>query len=374
MMTTTEKAEEAVAMQDEIMGLEINDISKSFGQTEVLKKLSFHIPKGKLFSILGPSGCGKSTTLNLIAGFLTPDTGSISVQGRDITKLPPNKRDIAVVFQNYALFPHMKVRDNIAYGLKIRKTGRAAIDVKVAEVAEALELGQVIDRYPSQLSGGQQQRVSLARALAVEPSLLLMDEPLSNLDVRLRKEVRLQIRNLQQELGQTAVFVTHDQEEALAISDLIAVLNNGWLEQIGTPREIWQQPKTDYVAKFVGISNVLPVEVKDGEAVLALRGANQGSVLGAAARKPRYVGFRPKSTIVARDTGEHGSFGLYGTVLAYTYTGDGVEYQIDCDTNEPILAWQPNEEGLLGKGERVHVAIKQEELLLLDESQDVAGM
>lgn len=374
MTATTEKAEETATMQDEIMGLEINDISKSFGQTEVLKKLSFHIPKGKLFSILGPSGCGKSTTLNLIAGFLTPDTGSITVQGRDITKLPPNKRDIAVVFQNYALFPHMKVKDNIAYGLKIRKTGRAAIDAKVAEIAEALELGQVIDRYPSQLSGGQQQRVSLARALAIEPSLLLMDEPLSNLDVRLRKEVRLQIRNLQQELGQTAVFVTHDQEEALAISDLIAVLNNGWLEQIGTPREIWQQPKTDYVAKFVGVSNVLPVEVKDGKAVLALRGANQGSVLGAVTRKSRYVGFRPKSTIVARDAEEHGSFGLHGTVLAYTYTGDGVEYQIDCGTNEPILAWQPNEEGLLGKEERVHVAIKQEELLLLDESQDVTGM
>lgn len=235
--------------------LVLNDVIKTFNKTEVVKKLSLEIQQGELISFLGPSGCGKTTTLNMIAGFLEVDGGKIEVDGKPVHLLPPNKREMGMVFQNYALFPHMTVFDNVAYGLKIRKFDKIEIRKRVAEALEMVRLSGYESRYPKELSGGQQQRVSLARALVIKPKVLLLDEPLSNLDAKLRQEMREEIVDIQKKVGITTVFVTHDQEEALAISDRIAVMYEGRIEQVDTPVAIYNQPKTDFVSQFIGEVN-----------------------------------------------------------------------------------------------------------------------
>lgn len=235
--------------------LVLNNVIKTFNKTEVVKKLSLEIQQGELISFLGPSGCGKTTTLNMIAGFLEVDGGKIEVDGKPVHLLPPNKREMGMVFQNYALFPHMTVFDNIAYGLKIRKVNKMEIRKRVEEALEMVRLSGYENRYPKELSGGQQQRVSLARALVIKPKVLLLDEPLSNLDAKLRQEMREEIVDIQKHVGITTIFVTHDQEEALAISDRIAVMNEGRIEQVDTPVTIYNQPKTDFVSQFIGEVN-----------------------------------------------------------------------------------------------------------------------
>lgn len=233
----------------------LENVVKTFNKTEVVKKMNLEIKQGELVSFLGPSGCGKTTTLNMIAGFLEVDGGRIEVDGKPVHLLPPNKREMGMVFQNYALFPHMTVFENVAYGLKLRKVNKSEISVRVLEALEMVRLSGYEKRYPKELSGGQQQRVSLARALVIKPKVLLLDEPLSNLDAKLRQEMREEIVDIQKKVGITTIFVTHDQEEALAISDRIAVMYEGRIEQVDTPVAIYNHPKTDFVSRFIGEVN-----------------------------------------------------------------------------------------------------------------------
>ena len=235
--------------------LELKNVSKSFMNVVAVHDFNLDIDKGSLVSLLGPSGCGKTTTLRMIAGFDQLDYGTIQLDGNDITTVPPNRRDIGMVFQAYALFPNMTVRENIAFGLKMKKTPKREIDKKVNNVLEMVRLQDTAKRFPHQLSGGQQQRIALGRALAVQPRVLLLDEPLSALDAEVRVVLRGEIRRIQSELAITTVYVTHDQEEALSISDKVVVMNKGDIEQVGTPEEIYRAPKTRFVATFIGTAN-----------------------------------------------------------------------------------------------------------------------
>ncbi len=236
------------------------DVSKTLGNNLVVDNVSLSIDKGSLVTLLGPSGCGKSTTLRLLAGFYTPTAGEIYLGQERITRLPPNRREMTMMFQEYALFPHLTVGDNVGYGLKMRGRDRATSRTRIVEMLDLIGLTSSIDKYPHQLSGGQQQRVALARALAVDPQVLLLDEPLSNLDAKLRVRLREEIVRLQKVLGKTMIFVTHDQEEALSISDRIAVMKDGRIEQLGTPTDIYFHPTSRYVAEFVGLANFVAAE------------------------------------------------------------------------------------------------------------------
>ncbi|HJB11162.1 MAG TPA: ABC transporter ATP-binding protein [Candidatus Brachybacterium merdavium] len=247
--------------------VDLENITKIYGgTTPSVDDLSLTVGDGEFFTLLGPSGCGKSTTLRMIAGFIQPTAGRIRFGERDVTALPSHKRDTGMVFQNYALFPHMDVTGNVSYGLSMRHVPKAEKSQRVAEALDIVGLGGYADRRIDQLSGGQQQRVALARALVIQPSVLLLDEPLSNLDAKLREETRAQIRLIQKRAGTTSVYVTHDQSEAMAMSDRIAVMDAGVLHQVGTPREIYRRPATSFVARFIGRSNVLEGTVEETEA------------------------------------------------------------------------------------------------------------
>ena len=245
------------------VGIALERVSKRFGNAEAVRDVSLAIGDGEFFSLLGPSGCGKTTTLRMIAGFETPDSGQVVLEGTDVTAVPANRRPVNMVFQQYALFPHMTVYENVAFGLKMAHVPRSEHKVRVTEILRVVSLDGYERRRPRQLSGGQQQRVALARALVNRPAALLLDEPLGALDVKLRRHMQLELKRIQHELGTTFVYVTHDQEEALAMSDRIAVMNDGHVEQLGTPREIYEHPASAFVADFVGTVNVL--NVGDGE-------------------------------------------------------------------------------------------------------------
>ena len=244
--------------------LNLQNVSKSYANVLAVNNFNLEIEKGSLVSFLGPSGCGKTTTLRMIAGFEMLDSGTIYLDGEDISNIPPNRRDIGMVFQSYALFPNMSVRDNIAFGLKMRKTPKAEINKRVNEVLEMIRLEDTEKRFPHQLSGGQQQRIALARALAARPRVLLLDEPLSALDAEVRVALRAEIRRIQTEMAITTVYVTHDQEEALSISDRVVVMSKGNIEQVGTPEEIYRSPKTRFVATFIGTANQFHGVASDG--------------------------------------------------------------------------------------------------------------
>ncbi len=244
------------------MRILVQDLTKRFGSVNVVNRVGFAIEKGEMFTLLGPSGCGKTTLLRLIAGFYAPDEGDIRFDERVVNDVPPHERGIGMVFQNYALWPHMTVFQNVGYGLKLRKIGRAEIAGRINGVLEKVKLTGLGDRYPGQLSGGQQQRVALARALVLNPEILLLDEPLSNLDAKIRIQVRAEIRKLQKELGITTIYVTHDQEEALTLSDRIAVFNQGKVFQIGPPKVLYERPANRFVADFIGINNLIDGTVR----------------------------------------------------------------------------------------------------------------
>ncbi|MAM09539.1 MAG: Fe3+/spermidine/putrescine ABC transporter ATP-binding protein [Rhizobiaceae bacterium] len=241
----------------------IEHLAKAYGDTRVVKDINLHVEEGELVALLGPSGCGKSTTLRMIAGFVKPTEGRILLGGEDISRLPPYRRDTGMVFQSYALFPHMSVADNVGFGLEMRKIGRAERDERIKKALSMVRLDHLAERMPRQLSGGQQQRVALARALAINPKMLLLDEPLSNLDAKLRGEVQHEIRNLQQRLGLTTLMVTHDQDEALTMADRLAMMEGGVVRQIGTPQEIYDTPNDVYVAGFIGRCNLIAGRQKE---------------------------------------------------------------------------------------------------------------
>ena len=243
-------------MTDDIPAIRLRGLTKSFGAVTAVDSLDLDIAEGEFFSMLGPSGSGKTTVLRLIAGFDLPTSGTVSLLGRDVTQKAPFDRDVNTVFQDYALFPHMTVLENVAYGLRVRGIGRRERTARAAEALETVRLGAYGDRRPSQLSGGQRQRVALARATVVQPKVLLLDEPLGALDLKLREQMQVELKDLQRNLGITFIFVTHDQEEALTLSDRIAVFNNGRIEQLGTPFEIYERPASPFVASFVGTSNL----------------------------------------------------------------------------------------------------------------------
>lgn len=274
-------------------------IRKSFeGFTLEIPELE--VESGEMMTLLGPSGCGKTTTLRIIAGLEKPDSGRVFFDETDVTNLEPGKRNIGIVFQDYALFPHMTVFENVAFGLEMRKLPRDEIKKKVEWALELVGLKGFENRYPEQLSGGQQQRVALARALVIEPQVLLLDEPLSNLDAKIRERLRGEIRRIQKELGITTIYVTHDQEEAMAVSDRIAVMNSGRIEGIGKPLELYYHPKTEFVAKFLGLSNILELEAENGIArlgTLEFKTGRDGKVR---------VFFRPENVLVETRKGRQG--------------------------------------------------------------------
>jgi putative spermidine/putrescine transport system ATP-binding protein len=303
--------------------LTLTHIRKSFGQTQVVHDFDMAIEKGEFVSFLGPSGCGKTTVLRMIAGFETPSSGTIMINGRNQNELKPNQRNIGMVFQAYALFPNMTVRDNVAFGLKVAGAPKDAIDARVKEMLALIHLEHLADRFPYQMSGGQQQRVALARALAPKPQVLLLDEPLSALDAKIRVSLREEIRMIQQQLGITTVFVTHDQEEALSISDRIVIMNAGRADQIGTPFEIYNRPATRFVASFVGTLNLIEAKVVDHAAnriAIGDQGITLREPLGDLANGDTVsLALRPEAGSIAPDA--KGDTALTGTVIASNFLG-----------------------------------------------------
>ena len=310
--------------------LSIQKIRKDFGTVTVVEDFNLDVKAGEFISLLGPSGCGKTTVLRMVAGFEEPSGGSIVVGGKDVTRLKPNQRNVGMVFQAYALFPNLNVAQNIAFGLKVAGTPKAEADARVAELLEIIKLPQFGDRYPYQLSGGQQQRVALARALAPKPKLLLLDEPLSALDAKVRVSLREEIRSIQKKLGITTIFVTHDQEEALSISDRIVVMYGGKAEQVGTPFEIYNRPSTRFVANFVGTLNVLEGTVADatagtvriGDSQLSLKGALNGARTGDAIS----LALRPEAIALGRQPGRDTSLG--GEISDVSFLGSVIRVRV----------------------------------------------
>ncbi|MCD4836950.1 ABC transporter ATP-binding protein [Phocea massiliensis] len=297
------------------------------GKKKILNNLCLDIEEGKLISLLGPSGCGKTTTLRVIAGFIEPNGGSFLLNGKDFTKVPIHKRNFGIVFQSYALFPHLTVEENVAFGLKMRKMPQQEIAPKVQEILATVDLADLGKRYPRELSGGQRQRVALARALVVQPELLLLDEPLSNLDAKLRLKMRVEIRELQQKLKITTVFVTHDQEECFSISDKVAVMNGGIIEQYDTPENIYAHPATEFVARFVGFENFFPLEKREDGYYCGDTRFEIGHLPEREMDAPKGT-IRPDDIVLLEDGSQEENNVIEGTVTVRTYLGKSYQYKV----------------------------------------------
>jgi ABC-type Fe3+/spermidine/putrescine transport system ATPase subunit len=319
--------------------LRLAGIEKRYGATAAVAGIDLEVRDGEFLTLLGPSGCGKTTTLGLIAGFFPPSAGEIFLKGRPVAGLPPFRRDIGVVFQDYALFPHMTAGENIAFGLKMRNLASGEISARVREALGLVQLSGLENRRPLELSGGQRQRVALARALVIRPAVLLLDEPLSNLDLKLREEMRVEIAGLQRRLGITTVFVTHDQGEALVMSDRIAVMNAGRIEQLGRPSEVYERPATRFVAEFIGRMNFF-------------------------ARDGKVVAIRPERAELSVEK-PAGKFALQGTLRHVLYLGATLEYHLDLQNGEHGLVEAPNHGGApkFQAGERVWFSASPENCL-----------
>lgn len=313
--------------------LDIDNLQKQFGHLTAVSNFNLHVEKGEFISLLGSSGCGKTTALRMIAGFERPTSGSIRLNKQDITQKSPNQRHIGMVFQSYALFPNMTVADNVGFGLKLKGKGTAEIQKRVHELLTLIQLPDKGKSYPYQLSGGQQQRVALARALAIEPEVLLLDEPLSALDAKIRVELRSEIRRIQQQLNMTTIYVTHDQEEALSLSDRIVVMNKGVIEQTGTPFEIYNYPTSAFTASFVGQLNILPVTVVDGEngrCELHNQPFSIGGAIKAGKNTAVKIALRPEELGL---TPVNGYNQLKGTVESTTFLGAIVRLRVQVGDN-----------------------------------------
>ena len=330
----------ALAAQIESVGVDIEGVNLSYGSNHVLKDVNLAIKPGEFFAFLGPSGCGKTTLLRLIAGFNTAQRGAVRIGGRDISTLPPHRRDVGMVFQSYALWPHMTVRRNVAFGLEERRVPRAEIERRVDAALDLVGLKHLADRRPSQLSGGQQQRVALARTIVIEPKVLLLDEPLSNLDAKLRVQMRQELLSLQRKLGLTTIFVTHDQEEANTICDRIAVMEDGKVQQVGTPQDLYDHPANLFVAGFLGTANVLDGEVRNESATgsvfvgngvtpVALPPSVEAGAAGAGAGGK--LMFRPQNLAIRTDGGPPapGHARLTGVIRHREFLGASIRYAVD---------------------------------------------
>jgi putative spermidine/putrescine transport system ATP-binding protein len=351
--------------------LELQNLHRDFGTVKALDGIEIALGEGEFLSLLGPSGCGKTTALRLVAGFDRPDAGRIVVDGKDITNVSPNKRDMGMVFQAYSLFPNMTARQNVEYGLRIRGKDKTDRRKRVQDLLELVGLGHAADRYPHQLSGGMQQRVALARALAIEPRVLLLDEPLSALDAKVRVQLREEIRRIQLELGITTLYVTHDQEEALSVSDHVAVMYGGRIEQMGSPAEMYSAPATPFVAEFIGTMNRLEGTVVDG-------GVEHGGTtlrIEEAKSRPRgervLVLVRPETVDVERANGGGGVNTLIGDVVTQTFLGPVTRLKI-LGNGVDVIADVPTQKALaLPVGTRVSAVLPAEGARLLTLNEDV---
>jgi spermidine/putrescine transport system ATP-binding protein len=365
----------------------LEHVTKRFHDVVAVDDLSLDIERGRFFSLLGPSGCGKTTTLRMIGGFEEATEGTIYLGETDVTGLPPFKRDVNTVFQNYALFPHLSVYENVAFGLRRRKVADREIRSQVSSMLELVELPGFEARKPSQLSGGQQQRVALARALINHPRVLLLDEPLGALDLKLRKQMQIELKRIQTEVGITFIYVTHDQEEAMTMSDQIAVMRAGRIEQLGTPEELYERPRTGFVAGFLGVSNLLDGEVVNrGEALTEVRVAD-GTVLRAPSELVNgatsvRIGVRPeKLRVVAVDEGSQdesdGSLNrLGGTVLDASYIGVSTQYLVETTDGHRLTVYAQNLETsgaaeAFADGQRVRLTWKPQHTFVIEASEHV---
>lgn len=309
--------------------VELKDIRVSYdNKSNILKDLNLSIEKGELVSLLGPSGCGKTTTLRVIAGLIEPNDGEFLVDNQNLTKVPVHKREFGMVFQSYALFPHLTIKENVAFGLKLRKEKKAAINKRVEDILAITGLEELGDRYPKQLSGGQRQRVALARALVIEPKLLLLDEPLSNLDAKLRLAMRIEIKRIQSQLGITSVFVTHDQEECFSISDRVAVMNKGVIEQFDTPEEIYKNPKTEFVARFIGFENFFELTLTEDRKYRAVDGTIFEST-GKYDQGKRTGTIRPEDIEIAANNASNSNNRVSGKIKVRTFLGKSYQYEVE---------------------------------------------
>ena len=322
----------------------LRNLAKRFGSVAAVDDVTLDVREGELVALLGPSGCGKTTTLRMIAGFIAASGGQILIGDQDVTNLPPYRRNTGMVFQGYALFPHMTVFQNVAFGLEMRKVPRADIAPRVAEALRLVQLGHLGERMPKQLSGGQQQRVALARALVIRPEVFLLDEPLSNLDAKLRLSVRIEIRQLQQALGLTTVFVTHDQEEALTLADRLVVMSQGKVQQIGTPTELYERPANHFVADFIGRSNFLEGTVSAPGHFRTQRGLDVAFAdSGAGPRGQGVLAIRPeKATVTLAGAGGEGPNRFPGRVAFVTYLGASTEIRVQLDSGDELTVTRPN--------------------------------
>jgi spermidine/putrescine transport system ATP-binding protein len=340
-VVTTELAPAQPEADASVPAIAFTGVRKEYGAHVAVERLDLEIQEGEFFCLLGPSGCGKTTTLNMIGGFAAPTRGEIRIRGELVNRTPPHKRRVNTVFQSYALFPHLTVSENVGFGLRMAKVPRSESAGRVLEALKLVALDAFVDRYPAQLSGGQQQRVAVARALVNRPAVLLLDEPLGSLDLKLRKRLQVELSQIQREIGTTFVFVTHDQGEAMAMADRIAVMNEGWVEQVGTAREIYTQPASQFVASFIGESNFVPVECR-GDKVVTARGGIPLAAPAPAAAGSATLMIRPEAVHLT-PAGERDE-GLVGRLVKLSFLGSFIRASIDCSAaDDPLIVDMPTE-------------------------------
>jgi spermidine/putrescine transport system ATP-binding protein len=373
---------------DRVPAIELVGVAKEFhsrrGVVTAVDRIDLVIGEGEFFSLLGPSGCGKTTTLRMIGGFEEPTEGQILLQGKDVVGVPPNHRDVNVVFQSYALFPHMSVYDNVAFGLERKKVDRKSIKQRVNEMLELVQLEGKSDRRPRELSGGQQQRVALARALVNRPRALLHDEPLAALDLKLRQAMQIELKRIQREVGITFVFVTHDQNEALTMSDRLVVMNAGQIEQLGAPRDVYEHPRTRFVAGFIGTSNLITgtVERIDGTTAVLSTGADESLIAPDAVNRGAQVGkqldltVRPEKIMMSAETPDAGLCRIRGRVSEVVYLGTSTQYAVRTTDGSDLLVFLQNasdSRDIAERGQDVWLSWRPEHsLALVNTSQSAA--